>query len=109
MPGPRKKTASQKRVVMTHRVATSWLHSNAEPEFRLIVYRGARDIRNLPNMLKSFRDGQLKVGSVNPITDLGIQEGFDTVTVWSRDRKALSELQAWIEERGLETSGIGIW
>jgi len=100
------KKASIKRVVMAKVVAQQWLESTTRPEFRLQVYYGAREIRGLPALLRSFRDGKLKIGSVEPIQDLGVKEGFDSFTIWSSDREGLKQLQEWFEVRGCETTGV---
>jgi len=100
------KKASERRVVMAKVVAGRWLQDRVRPEYRLKVYYGAREIRGLPGLLRSFRDGTVKIGSIEPIMDLGIQEGFDHFIVWSSEREGLLKLRTWFEERGCETSGI---
>lgn len=70
------------------------------------VYYGARDMRYLPGLLRSFRDEYLKVGSINPIPDLGIKEAFDHLEVWTSDRNGLMALKEWCERRGCETTGV---
>jgi len=98
--------ASEHKVVMAKRVASHWLAERLQPEYRLKVYQGAREIRGLPALLRSFRDGKLRIGSVEPIRDLGIQEEFDHFIVWSSDREGLMQLKDWVEARGCETTGI---
>lgn len=98
--------ASTKRVVLAKVVAKRWLEANVQPEYRLTVYAGAKEIKGVPSLLRSFRDAKLKIGSVDPIPDLGIQEGFDHITVWSSDREGLQRLQGWFEDRGCETTGV---
>ena len=98
--------ASEKRVVMARVVARRWLQDRVHSEYNLKVYHGPREIRNLPGLLRSFRDGKLKIGSVNPIPDLGIREEFDYIVLWSSDRSGLIQLRKWFESRGCETSGI---
>jgi hypothetical protein len=100
------KQASIKRVVMAKMIAQQWLERQTRPEYRLRVYYAAREIRGLPALLRSFRDGKLKMGSINPIPDLGVKEDFDSFTVWSSDREGLQELQKWFETRGCETTGV---
>jgi len=100
------KTASGHRVVMAKVVAQRWLEARAKPEYRLKVYYAAKEIRGLPALLRSFRDGKLKVGSIDPIPDLGVKEGFDHFLIWSSDRSGLVNLRKWFEDRGCETSGI---
>ena len=98
--------ASKRRVVMAKLVALRWVEGRTTPEYRLKVLYGAKEIRKVPQLLRSFRDGKIKLGSVEPIRDLGIQEGFDHLIVWSSQRQGMIELQGWFESRGCETSGV---
>ena len=100
------KQALEHRVIMAKAVARRWLESRVHPEYRLKVYYGPREIRGLTALLRSFRDAKLKVGSIDPIPDLGIKEGFDHFVVWSSDRDGLMELRDWLEKRGCETTGV---
>jgi hypothetical protein len=101
-----KEKPSRRRVVLAKEVARRWIQSCLRPEYQLKVYYGAREIRKLPDLLRSFRDGKLKIGSVEPIPDLGIREEFDHVVAWSRHKEGLIKLRDWCEERGCETTGI---
>lgn len=78
----------------------------AHTEHRFTVLFGAREIRNLPGLLRSFRDGKVAMADVPRITDLGVKEGFDSVEVWSSDRESLVALKDWFEKRGFETTGV---
>jgi len=91
---------------MAKAVARRWLQSRLRPEYRLRVYYGAREVRGAPALLRSFRDAKLKIGSVDPIEDLGVREDIDHFEVWSSNRDGLRELQAWFEARGCETTGV---
>jgi len=92
---------------MAKEVARRWLSRLAREEHRLrILYGAARETRNLPNLLRSFRDRKATFPGIDPIRDLGILEGFDFVEVWSKDRVGLEKLRDWFEGRGHETSGI---
>ena len=95
-----------KRVLMTRRVAERWLRAIALPEYRFKVLYGAKEIRNLPSLLYSFRDGKVAMKEVTRVADLGVREGFDGIDLWSKDREALMSLQSWFEKRGFETTGI---
>jgi len=102
-----KKKSIEKRVVMAKTVACRWLEDKVQDEHRLTVFSsGPREVRNLPNLLRSFRDGKVPMSGVKAIPDLGLEEKFDAVSVWSSDRQALISLKDWCEHRGLETSGI---
>lgn len=91
---------------MAKNLAKRWLESSAHPEHRLTIYYVGREIKGIPNLLRSFRDAKLRIGSVDPITDLGVAEGFDSVTIWSGDRDALVRLASWFEDHGYETTGV---
>lgn len=99
---------SERRVVMARRIARRFLEERAQPEYRLKVfyYGSAREKKSLPNLLRSFRDGKLRIGKVNPIPDLGINEDFDHFMIWSSERESLIQLKDWFEDHGYETSGI---
>ena len=101
-----KKLTGESRIVMAKSLATRWLTTRTCPEYRMKVYYGAREVRGIPNLLKSFRDSKIKMGSVESIPDLGIDEHLDSVTVWSSDRVALLSLKDWFEARGFETTGV---
>ncbi len=96
----------EKRVVMARRVAGRWLRRVAHSEHRFKVLLGAKEIRNLPGLLRSFRDGKIAMVDVPKISDLGVKEGFDHISMWSRDRIGLIALKDWFEKRGFETTGI---
>lgn len=99
-------TLSGRRIVMARALARVWLASHTRPEHRLTVYFLGKEARGIPNLLRSFRDAKLRIGSVDPIPDLGVQEEFDSVTVWSSDRDAIVRLAAWFESHGYDTTGV---
>ena len=94
------------RVAMAKRVAEKWIEDNAHPEYRITAYFGQSSPPNLPGMLKAFRDGGIRLGSIPPIPDLGVKAGFDQIVLWSKDRAAMVALDSWLTKRGCETSGI---
>ena len=91
---------------MAKRVAAKWLQRTSQAEYRFEVLGGASDLRHIPNMLRSFRDGKVAVQGVPLIPDLGIQDHGDSLALWSRDRTAIVALKDWFEKRGYETSGV---
>lgn len=98
---------SIRRVVMAKRVAKTWLSANASPEYRLTVYPSSWDTRNIPGVLRAFRDGRARIASAVPVPDLGIKATFDRVDLWSRDKDALMTLdEALHRSFGCETSGV---
>ncbi|MHC4780376.1 MAG: hypothetical protein ACYTFG_17540, partial [Planctomycetota bacterium] len=74
---------AEKRVVMAKRVARRWLRRVAHAEYRFQVFLGAREVKNLPSLLRSFRDGKIAMEGVSRIPDLGVKESFDSLSVWS--------------------------
>lgn len=98
---------SERRVVLAKTVAQRWLQNHLHEEYRFQVFRSAScDIKKLPNLLRSFRDARVKISGVSPLPDLGIQEGFDAISLWSSNREALLQLKNWFEDRGMETTGM---
>jgi hypothetical protein len=93
-----------RRVVMSKKLASTWLSQQANPEYRIRVYVG--NAKNYPSVLKSFRDGKIRIAGVSPIPDLGVKEAADGFWVWSQDREALESLQNFFSRRGLETTWI---
>jgi hypothetical protein len=100
------KKPSARRVVMSKSVARQWLLKKAKPEYRFRVFNPLA--KDYPSVLRSFRDGKLKLGNgdVKPIPDLGVKEDFEGFYVWSSDREALKTLEQWLSRRGLETNWI---
>ena len=95
------KQPSVRRVVMAKRVATKWLSERAVPEYRLRVYHGfGRESRNLPGLLRSFRDGKVKIAGAESVPDLGVKPGFDFIDLWSNNRTALHELEKALRRLG---------
>lgn len=97
---------SVKRVLMARSLAERWIQDQVRPEYRFTVFSNVRDVRGIPSVLRSFRDGKIRVGSVDPIPDLGVEEGFGQVTVWTSDRTSAILLCRWFEKHGFETTGV---
>ncbi len=100
------KNGSDDRVLMSKRVAERWLRAISFPEHRIRVLYGSREIRNLTNLLYSFRDGKVAMKGVPRVADLGVKSGFDSLELWSRDHEGLQALGQWFEKRGFETTGL---
>ena len=96
----------RKRVLMSRRLAARWLRAVSFPEYHLRVLFGARDIRNLPNLMYSFRDGKVAMRGVPRVADLGMKVSFDGLELWSKDHDGLVALGSWFEKQGFETTGI---
>jgi hypothetical protein len=97
---------SERRIVMARSLAKRWLEAHTRPEHRLTIFYVGKEARGIPNLLRSFRDAKLRIGSMDPILDLGVQEDFDSVTVWSSDRDAVVRLASWFEQHGYDTTGV---
>ena len=91
---------------MARRVAAKWILRAAKAEYRFDVLASPIELRQIPNMLRSFRDGKVAVKGVTCIPDLGLKEEGDKITLWSKDRVAIMALKDWFEKRGFETSGV---
>jgi hypothetical protein len=102
---PEKKPSTH-RVVMAKRLASMWVAAHASPEYRLAIYRGSSKPVNLPSLLRSFRDGRLRIASAMPVPDLGVRPEFDHVVVRSSDFDALYTLDVAVQKLGFDTSGV---
>ena len=92
---------------MAKMVSRKWLAKNVHAEHRMTVYStDQRMLRALPSLLRSFRDGRIKLGSLQSISDLGIKEEGDGVTLWSADSDKMASLQTWLEKKGYDTTGV---
>jgi len=100
------KHPSTRRVAMAKRLASKWISAHSSPEYRLTIYRGSAKTSNLPALLRSFRDGKLRIATATPVPDLGIQPEFDHVVVRSSDYDALNTLDVAVRKLGCETSGV---
>jgi len=98
--------SSTHRVAMAKRVASKWIEAHSSPEYRLTIYRGSSKPNNLPALLRSFRDGKLRIASAEPVPDLGIRPEFDHVVVRSKDFDALTALDEAVQKLGCDTSGV---
>jgi hypothetical protein len=98
---------SEKIVIMAKDVAQQWIRKRVTDEYRVKIYATQTvDFQALPGLLRSVREGKVKLGSVTNISDLGVDVGFDYISIWSSDRENLILLKDWLEKRGFETSGV---
>jgi hypothetical protein len=91
---------------MAKEVAERWLGQRTEAEYRLRILYGGQGIKNIPGLLRAFRDRKATLQDVPAIPKLGVREGFDFVEVWAHDYDGLVQLRDWFEGRGYETSGV---
>lgn len=98
---------SEKIVIMAKDIAKQWLRKRVTDEYRVKIYSTQTvDFQALPGLLKSLREGKVRLGSVTQIKDLGVDVGFDYISIWSSERETLIQLKDWLEKRGFETSGV---
>lgn len=90
---------------MAKKLAKKWLTSHMAPRFKVRVFCN-QDPKVLGSLLYSWRDGRMKLGSLEPLPDLGIRQGFDFIDIWSSDKKAMSQLISYLESTGHETTGV---
>lgn len=101
------KTKEEHRVLIAKRLARRWILSHIRPEHRLIVYYGPYEVSRVPSLLRSFRDGRVKLAGIDiKVPDLGVSERFDCFEIWSSNRDGMIALNEWLEKRGFETSGV---
>ena len=96
----------EKRVVMPRVVARRWLVRVAHAEYRFKILLGAQGLKNMPGLLRSFRDKRVRMAGVDPLPDLGVKESFDYIEVWSSNHDGIVNLKDWFEKRGFETTGV---
>ena len=94
------------RVVMSKQVAYRWLLKTAKEEHVLTVLYGSRHTGRIASYIRAFRDNKATLQGVPTIPDLGVEETFDGLRLWSSDRSKLVSLKDWFEKRGYETTGI---
>lgn len=102
---------SHKKIAMARAVAETWLKEHSRLEFRVTAFPGPKgEIRNLPSLLRSWRDGKVKLAHLKPIPDLGIKDASDIgfLEYWSSDAEGIRGLTRWLEAKGYETTG-GVW
>lgn len=100
----------KKRIVMAKGVAERWLESRSTPEYRVTVYESgtSKPIRNISNLLRSFRDGKARIAGIQTISDLGIgnEDSAGSMTIWSSNHSELVKLDKWLTKRGFLSTGI---
>lgn len=105
---PNRDDSKDTQVVMVRAVARRWVRKMAKAEYRVRVFYGSRGYQNLPNLLRSFRDGKTTLAGVDRIDDLGVNtaEGGDSLEVWSHNRRGMLKLGKWLEDKGFDTTGV---
>jgi hypothetical protein len=95
-----------RKVVLARAVAARYLLEAAHPEYRLTIFLGGIEGRNVPGLLNGLRGGRLRLGGMAAPADMGVREEFDAITIWSSDESSLQRVAGWFEARGFETSGV---
>ena len=83
---------------MSKSVARQWLLKKAKPEYRFRVFNPLA--KDYPSVLRSFRDGKLKLGSVEPLPDLGVKEDYRTAKMPPVNTSLLDGELAWRQHDG---------
>lgn len=99
----------EKRILLAKRIARKYIQKIAKAEYRFDVFYSTIDsgkVKRLPELLRSFRDGKVKIENIPYIPDLGMEEALDKITLWSADGTLLRVLHQWLEGKGLETTGL---
>jgi hypothetical protein len=93
---------------MAKAVAGRWVAGVSRDEYRFTLFGlgTPEEARKFASLLRSWRDGKIKVASMDPIPDLGVKESGDVLELWSSDLQGLKKLATWAESRGLDTSFI---
>ena len=73
---------------------------------RILILFLIGQVKNLIGLLRSVRDGKTAVEGLPLISDLGLREGYDYLSVWSSDHDKMLSLVQWLESKGYETSGL---
>lgn len=94
------------RVIMARDVAARWLTKEATPEYRVTVYNIGKEDKNLPMLLRSYRDARIKLGGMMPIPDMGMKDLGDRIVLWSNNRQAMTDLANWFDKHNYENSGL---
>lgn len=94
------------KTLMARKIAGAFIRKLAKPEFRMDVLWSPRGIGQLGGTLRAFRDKKIAFTNAPCVPDLGIKEFPDKLSLWSADREKLAALNAWLERRGYETSGV---
>ncbi len=98
---------TEERVAMVKRVVHKWCTQHASLECRFDIFKktGEKSIFKILNM---FRNGKTHLKGVPPISDLGISDGQDFVSVWSSNIEGMRQLHEWAISKGYETSGLWV-
>jgi hypothetical protein len=88
------------------KLAKMWIQKVAKVEYRLDIVWSPKGVQHIAGVLRSFRDGKVRIANLAKVSDLGIKEANSQITVWSSQREELVKLAQWLEQRGYETSGV---
>ena len=88
---------------MARGVAGKWLERRAKVEYRFQILASPQYFGGI---LRSFRDGRIKLSKVEPLPDLGVSEMSDGVQVWSSNLESLRTLDKFFSRQNIETSWI---
>ena len=93
-------------IIMSKKIASNWLKSKTKPRYEITIFNRDKSSKRTAELLRSVRDNKIKLAGMDTISDLGIKESFDGVTLWSSNHAALEKLAKWFEVRGYDTTGV---
>jgi hypothetical protein len=97
----------EKRTLMAKSIAEQYLEKLSQTEHRVRIFYGAGgDQRSIPSLLRSFRDGRIRMSGVSPTSHIGLSEEMDGLVVWSSDEEFIRTFCAWCDARGIEHTGV---
>lgn len=93
---------------MAKSVADRWVTEQATREYRFAIlgFGHEGEVRKLAGYLRSWRDGKVRLASMEPIVGLGVRETSDGLEVWSPELDPMRRLAEWVEGKGFDTSFI---
>ena len=97
----------EKKTLMAKSIADLYLQKLAQAEHRIKIFYGAGgDQRSIPSLLRSFRDGRIRMVGVSPTSHIGISEEMDGLVIWSSDEEFIRTFCAWCDVRGIDHTGV---
>lgn len=94
------------RVIMAREVGLAWLLSKTSVEYKIRILSGGKDYKNLVNLLRSWKKGQVHFDGVTAAPDLTIHHLYDIVIVRSANKDCITRLSHWLTDHGIEHSGL---
>lgn len=93
-------------VIMAREIGSAWLLAHTSVEYKIRILAGVKDYKNLVNLLRSWKRGQVSFQGVKAAPDLTIHHLCDIVIVRSSNKDCISNLADWLTQQGIEHSGL---